>query len=73
MTKADRAAQRVIACPTLVAWSVRDDMEDLYGDPVGIWRTWVSGELTSARIDSGHHMAEENPDQLSETLVRFLR
>ncbi|WP_275291016.1 alpha/beta hydrolase [Amycolatopsis sp. La24] len=71
--EADRAAQRVIACPTLVAWSVRDDMEDLYGDPVGIWRSWVSGELTSARIESGHHMAEEKPDQLSETLVRFLR
>lgn len=71
--EADRAAQRVITCPTLVAWSTRDDIEDLYGDPVGIWRSWVSGELTSARIESSHHMAEQNPAQLAETLVRFLR
>lgn len=70
--EADRAARRRIACPTLVAWSARDDMEELYGDPVAVWRSWVSGELTSARIDSGHHMAEENPGQLAETLVRFL-
>ncbi|OAP24015.1 Fluoroacetate dehalogenase [Amycolatopsis sp. M39] len=71
--EADRAARRVITCPTLVAWSVRDDMEDFYGDPVAVWRSWVSGELSSGRIESGHHMAEENPDQLAETLVRFLR
>ncbi|WP_409186759.1 alpha/beta fold hydrolase [Amycolatopsis sp. VS8301801F10] len=70
--EADRAAGRVITCPTLVAWSAKDDMEDLYGDPVAVWRSWVSGELTSARIESGHHMAEENPVQLAETLVRFL-
>ncbi|WP_415842779.1 alpha/beta fold hydrolase [Nocardia ninae] len=70
--EADRAARRTITCATLVAWSTRDDMEDLYGDPADIWRSWVSGELTSARIESGHHMAEENPAQLAETLIRFL-
>ncbi|WP_418190798.1 alpha/beta hydrolase [Amycolatopsis albispora] len=70
--EADRAAQRTITCRTLVAWSTRDDMEELYGDPAGVWRSWVSGELTSARIESGHHMAEENPAQLAETLIRFL-
>ncbi|MFI9406962.1 alpha/beta fold hydrolase [Nocardia sp. NPDC052316] len=71
--EADRAAGRTITCDTLVAWSTRDDMAELYGDPADIWRSWVSGELTSARIESGHHMAEENPDQLAETLVRFLQ
>ncbi|MBN6039644.1 alpha/beta fold hydrolase [Amycolatopsis sp. 195334CR] len=71
--EADRAAGRTIACDTLVAWSTRDDMEHLYGDPAAVWEPWVSGGLTSARIDSGHHMAEENPVQLAETLARFLR
>jgi haloacetate dehalogenase len=71
--EADREARRTITCGTLVAWSTRDDMEDLYGDPASIWRSWVSGELTSARIESGHHMAEENPAQLAETLVQFLQ
>ena len=30
----DRARGRRIQCPTLVAWSIQDDMEDLYGDLV---------------------------------------
>lgn len=71
--EADRAAGRTTACDTLVAWSTRDDMVDLYGDPAGVWRSWVSGELTSARIESGHHMAEQNPAQLASVLARFLR
>jgi haloacetate dehalogenase len=71
--EADRAAGRTIACDTLVAWSTRDDMADLYGDPARVWRSWVSGELTSARIESGHHMAEQNPTQLASVLARFLR
>src|SRR3954451_23146910 len=69
---ADRAAQRRVACPTLCAWSLRDDLEDLYGDPLAVWRPWVDGPLTGARIDSGHHMAEEAPDELAGTLAEFL-
>jgi haloacetate dehalogenase len=67
------AAGRRIGCPTLVAWSEHDDLEDLYGDPVAIWRRWVDAPVTSARIDSGHHMAEENPEQLSAVLADFAR
>lgn len=69
--EASRAAGETIRCDTLVAWSTRDDMEHLYGDPAAVWRPWVSGTLTSARIDSGHHMAEENPTQLADTLTSF--
>jgi haloacetate dehalogenase len=69
----DRAAGRRIGCPTLVAWSTRDDMEALYGDPAAIWHDWCAGPVTSGRVDSGHHMAEENPGQLTELLVGFLR
>jgi haloacetate dehalogenase len=68
-----RSTGRRITCPTLVGWSVRDDLEELYGDPVTIWSAWVSAPITSARIDSGHHMAEENPEQLAEVLARFAR
>ena len=68
----DRAAGRRVDCRTLVAWSVHDDMELLYGDPAAIWRDWCRQPVASARIDSGHHMAEENPDQLAETLISFV-
>jgi haloacetate dehalogenase len=47
-------------------------MEELYGDPLAIWEAWVSGRLQGARIDSGHHMAEEAPEQLAGELAEFL-
>ncbi|HET6547620.1 MAG TPA: alpha/beta fold hydrolase [Solirubrobacter sp.] len=69
---ADRAAGRLVRCPTLFAWSARDDMEELYGDPLAVWRPWISAPLSGARIDSGHHMAEEAPEELAAELARFL-
>ena len=39
--EADRAAGRRVACPTLVLWSRRDDLEQLYGDPLRIWADWA--------------------------------
>ncbi|TDC31189.1 alpha/beta hydrolase [Micromonospora sp. KC213] len=68
---ADRAAGRQIGCPTLFCWSQRDDMVDLYGDPAAIWRQWAP-DLRVASIDSGHHMAEEAPQQLAAVLGAFL-
>lgn len=47
-------------------------MEVLYGDPARIWSPWCTGPMTTAVIDSGHHMAEEAPAQLADALVRFL-
>jgi haloacetate dehalogenase len=70
---ADRAAGRFVRCPVLIAWSAQDDLEDLYGDPVAVWRPWTLGPLTGAKIDSGHHMAEEAPEALASALVDFLR
>jgi haloacetate dehalogenase len=68
---ADRRAGRRLECPALVLWASRDDMEDLYGDPLEIWRGWA-GDLRGGRIDSGHHMAEEAPKALAAALREFL-
>ena len=67
----DRAAGRRIACPTLVLWSSRDDMEELYGDPLAIWGAWCD-DVRADSIDSGHHVAEEAPAALAEALIDFL-
>ncbi len=67
----DRAAGRRIDCPMLLLWSERDDLPDLYGDPLAVWRPWAA-DLTGRSIDSGHHVAEEAPRQLSEALGKFL-
>ncbi len=69
--QADRRAGRTISCPTLFAWSTEDDMEDLYGDPLSIWRGWTN-DLRGTPIPSGHHLAEENPAALSAALIDFL-
>jgi haloacetate dehalogenase len=70
--EADRAAGRRVGCPTLVLWSGRDDLEDLHGDPRAIWAGWTTDLRGGAAIDSGHHVAEEAPDELVTALVPFL-
>jgi haloacetate dehalogenase len=70
--EADRAAGRRVTCPTLVLWSARDDLEELHGDPREIWAAWTTDLRGGGPIDSGHHMAEEAPEQLAAELGRFL-
>jgi haloacetate dehalogenase len=70
---ADRAAGRRVACPTLVLWSSRDDLEELFGDPRPIWARWTADLRGGGPIDSGHHMAEDAPGALVAELGRFLR
>lgn len=68
---ADRLAGRQLSCPVLVLWALRDDMEELYGDPLSIWSSWAP-DLRGARVDSGHHIAEEAPEELACLLGDFL-
>jgi haloacetate dehalogenase len=69
--RADRLAGRTIGCPTLVLWSRRGDVEVLYGDPLAVWKVWAE-DLRGSSIDSGQHVAEENPDALVQALTGFL-
>lgn len=69
--RADRDAGIQVRCPTLVLWSSRDDMGELYGNPLVIWRDWATSVHAFA-IESGHHMAEENPAALSRALTDFI-
>lgn len=69
--RADRAAGRRVQQPLLVLWSTRDDLEDLYGDPLTIWRDWAD-DVTGHGLDSGHHIAEQAPEDLTTALGEFL-
>ncbi|GHA61415.1 hypothetical protein GCM10010345_76970 [Streptomyces canarius] len=66
----DRAAGTRIRCPALILWSLRDDLEDLYGNPVKIWRQWAP-DVRGHGIDSGHHVAEEAPRAVASSLADF--
>jgi haloacetate dehalogenase len=69
--EADRAAGRTIACPVLLLWAARDDTEELYGDPIPIWEAWAA-DVRGHSLDSGHHMAEEVPEQVATALRDFI-
>ncbi|WP_149762326.1 alpha/beta fold hydrolase [Neomesorhizobium albiziae] len=68
----DKAAGRKVECPLLVLWSARDDLEDLHGDIVTIWRGWATN-VRGCSLDCGHHMAEEAPHELAQELAAFFR
>jgi haloacetate dehalogenase len=67
----DRRAGRRVACPTLVLWATGDDLADLYGDVLAVWRPWAA-DLRGRPFPSGHHMAEESPAALAAELLAFL-
>jgi haloacetate dehalogenase len=73
--RADRADGRRIQCPTLVLWSSKDDMEDIYGDAIPLWRPWVAEDvaLRADTVASGHHAAEEAPVEVATKVSSFLR
>ncbi len=48
-------------------WAAKDDLEDLYGDPLEIWRDWAE-DVRGRAIGCGHHIAEEAPDELAAEL-----
>ena len=53
------------------AWSAaKDDLENLYGDPLEIWRDWAE-DVRGRAIDCGHHIAEEAPEELAAELRNF--
>jgi haloacetate dehalogenase len=70
--EADRAAGRRITAPLLVVSLLADDPElGRRVDLVEIWRSWAR-DVRSAEIEAGHHVAEEQPDELARLLLEFL-
>ncbi|WP_217177083.1 alpha/beta hydrolase [Streptomyces sp. AC495_CC817] len=68
--EADRAQGRKVEPSTLVLWSTLDDLEELYGDPVAIWRDWAV-DVRGHGIVSAHHMAEEAAPEVASALADF--
>ncbi len=68
---ADRAAGRRVQNPLLILWSTLDDLEELYGDPLLIWRDWAD-RVSGRGIVSTHHMAEAAAEELATCLTEFL-
>lgn len=69
--EADRLAGRQVACPTLLLESAHDDL-DIQGDPVAIWKPWLAQPLQHRVIESGHHQAEEAPEEVAGAIADLL-
>ena len=69
--EADRSAGRKIACPTLALWGDAG-FPDKTGDALDIWHQWCD-HVEGHGIDSGHFLAEENPQATLAHLLPFLK
>jgi haloacetate dehalogenase len=69
--EADRKLGRIIECPTLSIWGDEGIPRAVEGtlDP---WKSWCK-QVRGNSIDSGHFVAEENPQGTLELLMPFLR
>jgi haloacetate dehalogenase len=69
--RADVAAGRKIACPTLILWGARGVVGRLF-QPLDTWRDLVD-QPTGEAIDCGHFIPEEKPAETLRALAGFFR
>jgi haloacetate dehalogenase len=69
MDAADREAGRRIACPVLVHWGSE---EAAMSDSLDVWSRWAH-RVEGGPLPSGHFVPEEAPEELTASLLAFLR
>jgi haloacetate dehalogenase len=67
--EADRAAGRKIVSPMLVLWG-ESGIPSETRSPLDTWREWAT-DVRGFPIDSGHYLAEENPQATAAALMDF--
>lgn len=68
--RTSRAEGRKIACPLMVLWGSKGKIGKWY-EPLAIWRTYCTAELTGGPIETGHYLAEEAPQVVLERFLVF--
>jgi haloacetate dehalogenase len=66
---ADLKVGRMIECPTLAFYS--GTFVDEKRDPLKQWQRWAK-KVTAERVQSGHFIPEEIPDQIIAKLSQFM-
>ncbi|WP_448204056.1 alpha/beta fold hydrolase [Azospirillum sp. sgz302134] len=66
----DRAAGRLVTCPSLVLWGRNSAVGRLYDDPLGIWRAYAPG-IQGRALPAGHFIPEEAPEETAKALLDF--
>ena len=66
-----REAGHRIRCPLLVMWGSKGKIGQWY-EPKEIWSRYCDGPITTDQIDTGHYLAEEDPQGTLAALRPFL-
>jgi haloacetate dehalogenase len=67
--EADHAAGKKITCPVLALWGTTG-IPGQISAPLSAWREWAN-DVAGKPIDSGHFVAEENPQATAAALMAF--
>ena len=72
MDAADELAGSKVECPVHVLWGKRGAIGKLW-DVIEVWKQHANGVVSGEALDAGHYLAEEEPDQVLEQLLRFFQ
>ena len=61
-----------IKMPILILWGKKGKIEQWY-NPVSIWQKYCVQEVRGYSVNSGHYLAEENPDEIIKSIHNFLK
>jgi haloacetate dehalogenase len=61
-----------IACPVLALWGADGALPRFYPDPLELWRAFAPAVTGRAVAESGHFLAEDQPDEVTRALLAFL-
>ena len=67
----DRDEGRKVESPLLTLWGGRGAMERLY-DVEAVWREYAT-DVTGKPLDAGHFLAEEQPEETTREVRKFLK
>ncbi len=59
-----------IKMPTLVLWGKKGKIEEWY-HPLNIWQKYCDQEVRGYGINTGHYLAEENPNEIIKSINNF--
>jgi len=60
-----------VKSPVMVLWGKKGKIEQWY-DPIYIWKKYCSTEVKGFGIDTGHYLAEEDPEAIIKYVRSFL-
>jgi len=70
MDEEDEKAGRKVECPVLALWGEKGALGKLW-DVLEVWRQHVRAPVQGRALNSGHYLAEEQPEEVLQELLRF--